>query len=138
VVIAIRNVRNEYKVDPRKPVTVLLSVPGTAAVEQTAANREMIELLATCGIEKIGSDLPQPPGSVRGPGDGFDVYALDLIDPDAQAKRIATQRVEWSRKAQALRNRLANPSYAEKAPPHLVRQTRDELAAAEAELAKLG
>jgi valyl-tRNA synthetase len=37
-----------------------------------------------------------------------------------------------------MKGRLANESYIAKAPPHLVQQTRDQLAAAEEEYAKLG
>jgi hypothetical protein len=36
-----------------------------------------------------------------------------------------------------MRGRLGNESYTAKAPPHLVQQTRDQLAEAEAELGKL-
>jgi valyl-tRNA synthetase len=136
VVTVIRNVRNQYKIDPKKPVTVRLSVLGQEAIDQTDQNREMIELMGACTIHQIGSDLPAPANSARGVGDGFDVYLLDLIDPNAEAQRTAKHREELIKKAGALRARLANPAYADKAPAHLVRQTRDELAAVEAELAK--
>jgi valyl-tRNA synthetase len=138
VITAIRNVRSEYNVNPKTPVTVHLSVPGDAAMQQTQDNREMIELLATCRIEKIGSGLVAPADAARGTGDGFEVFALNLIDPDAEAKRVAKLRDELTKKIAALRGRLANPAYADKAPAHLVQQTRDELATFEAELAKLG
>ena len=138
VIVAVRNVRNEYKLDPKKAITVQLSVPGVEAVAQTEANRGMIEFLSPCVIERIGSDLPPPDNAARGSGEGFEVFALNMIDPDAEAKRTAKQREELERKVVALRGRLANPSYADKAPPHLVQQTRDELATAEAELVKLG
>jgi hypothetical protein len=37
-----------------------------------------------------------------------------------------------------MKARLSNEGYIAKAPPNLVKQTQDQLAAAEAELAKLG
>ena len=61
-----------------------------------------------------------------------------VINQDAEKQRIARQREELTRQVQAMRGRLANESYTAKAPPHLVQQTRDQLAAAETELAKLG
>ncbi|MGA2584814.1 MAG: hypothetical protein ABSG31_16180, partial [Tepidisphaeraceae bacterium] len=44
---------------------------------------------------------------------------------------------ELKRKIDSLMARLANESYTSKAPPHLVKQTQDQLAAAKAELAKV-
>ena len=65
------------------------------------------------------------------------MFVEGVIDPDAEAKRTAKQRETLSQKITAHKARLANPSYADKAPAHLVQQTRDELSAMEAELAKL-
>ena len=45
---------------------------------------------------------------------------------------------ELTRQIQTLNGRLASEAYISKAPPNLVKQTRDQLAEAEAELAKIG
>ena len=61
-----------------------------------------------------------------------------LVDADAEKHRVAKRREELTKQRGALRGRLASESYVAKAPPQLVQQTRDQLAAVEAELARLG
>ena len=137
VIVAIRNVRNLYKVDNKKPVAVTLSSPATLH-DLLNQNREMIELLATCTITTIGVNVPAPQNAARATAAGVEIFVENLIDPDAEKKRVEKQRDDLEKKAAALRSRLANPAYADRAPAHLVQQTRDELATVEAELNKLG
>ena len=137
VIGAIRTLRNEHKADPRKPVTVSIAA-GPEPKRQIDANREMIELLAVCTLEQVGPDLPPPADAVRATAAGCDIYVEGLVDPAAEGQRVAKLREGLLKQHAALRGRLANPSYTDRAPPHLVQQTRDELANVEAELVKLG
>ena len=136
VIVAIRNVRNEYKVDPKKPVTVSLSTP-TDLKSQIEANRELIEVLAICTVATIGENLAAPVNAARAMAAGIDVFVEGVIDPDAEKARKEKLIQSLTQKRTALVNRLASPAYTDKAPAHLVQQTRDELAAVEAELKKL-
>ena len=135
IITAVRNLRNEHKADPKKPVAVSLSAPPE--LQHLDANRELIELLAVCTVQQVGPNLPPPRHAARATAAGCDVYVEGLIDPAAEGQRLAKAREVLAGKITALQARLANPSYADRAPPKLVQQTRDELAAAEAELAKL-
>lgn len=137
IITAIRNVRNEYKVEPRKGVTVSLKAAGQAA-ELIRDNRAMVELLGTCSINQIEADLKQPVNSARALAAEMEIYIEDLIDPAAEQQRIEKKRQELAGKISAMKGRLSNQAYTAKAPAHLVQQTRDQLAAAEAELEKLG
>jgi valyl-tRNA synthetase len=136
IIGAVRTLRNEHKADAKKPVTVSTSA-GPEPKRLIDANREMIEQLAICTLAQVGPDLTPPPHSARASVAGCDIYVEGLIDPAAEGQRVAKLIEQKQKQAAALRGRLANPSYADKAPPHLVQQTRDELAAVEAELAKL-
>jgi valyl-tRNA synthetase len=136
IIVAIRNVRNQYKIDPKKPVAVSLSVPDNFKSE-ISNNRELIETLAICTISKTQADLPMPANSARAIVGGIEIFVEGVIDPDAEKARDAKKKETLTREREALIARLANPSYADKAPAHLVQQTRDKLAAVEAELAKL-
>jgi valyl-tRNA synthetase len=133
IIAAIRNVRNEHKADPKKSVDVTID-PGNsrALLEQ---ERGTIELLATCRVT-LGS-VTATPGSARTTAGGCDISIAGLSDTEAEQQRQAKQRETLLSKREALQKRLVNPAYTEKAPAHLVQQTRDELAAVEAELAKL-
>jgi valyl-tRNA synthetase len=138
VITAIRNVRNEHKVDPRKPVTVSLAPPADDAARITEENRELIEVLAVCTIKQIQPKLPAPPDATRTSVNNCDIYVEGLTDPAAQAQLTEKKRADLDKLIATLTGRLSNESYIAKAPPALVEQTRKQLTDAKAERAKLG
>jgi valyl-tRNA synthetase len=127
VVLAIRQVRADHAVPPRETVPVF--------VDRDLADdaRQAVELWATCRFGPSGS-LESPVEAVAG---GVAVFVGGVVDPAADAERIARETAELEKSIKALRGRLGNKGYTEKAPPHLVQQTRDQLATAEADLARL-
>jgi valyl-tRNA synthetase len=137
VIVAIRTVRSDYKVNPRHSVDVTIVAPACGA-EQLQAHREVIEALATCKLVKIVETLDTPPANAAKAQAGpCEVYLEGLVDPSAEKERIAKRRDELTKSIAALKGRLGNAGYIAKAPPNLVKQTQDQLAAAEAELASL-
>jgi valyl-tRNA synthetase len=138
VISAIRNLRNEHKVDQKRIVSVHIAPPEELAVRITNENRELIEVLATCTIKTVQSNLAPPAGAIRATVNGAcDVFIEGLVDEQADKQRLAKRREELTRQIAALQGRLSNESYLAKAPPQLVQQTKDQLAEAEAELKKL-
>jgi valyl-tRNA synthetase len=137
VVTAIRNVRNQYKVDPKKRITVSVMAPGDSARQINDA-REMIELLATCTLKDARPDLPPVEKAARATAAGCEIYIEGLVDESAEKQRNAKRREDLEKERTALKGRLSNEAYVAKAPPKLVKETRDRLAEVEAELAKLG
>jgi valyl-tRNA synthetase len=137
LVVTIRNIRNQYNVNPKQPVTVSIQAPGDAA-RTLGENRELVELLATCKIKQIELKLAEIANAFHTTAAGCDLYVEDLVDPEAEKKVNAKRCEELNKQISALRGRLANASYIAKAPPHLVQQTKDQLAEAEAEAGKLG
>jgi valyl-tRNA synthetase len=135
LIIAIRNIRNEYKIDPRKPISVSIAAPGDAN-RQILANKSLIENLATCKLLDVPSELPCPPNCARGTAAGCDIYAHNLIDASAEEQRLSKRRDELMKQRAALKGRMTE-TYIAKAPPQLVKQTQDQLAEIEAELARL-
>ncbi|HXE55017.1 MAG TPA: class I tRNA ligase family protein, partial [Tepidisphaeraceae bacterium] len=137
IVTTIRNVRNQYNINPKQAVTVSIQAPGDAS-RTIGENRELIELLATCTIKNVKSELPMPANAFHTTAAGCDLYLEGLVDPEAEKKVNAKRCEDLKKQISALRGRLANESYISKAPAHLVQQTKDQLAEAEAEAAKLG
>jgi valyl-tRNA synthetase len=137
VVGAIRTVRNQYNVSPKQKVTVSVMAPGDSA-RQIQANREMIELLATCTLKDARPDLPPVEKAARATAAGCEIYIEGLVDESAEQQRNAKRIEELKKERTALRGRMSNQAYTAKAPPHLVKQTQDRLAEVEAELRKLG
>ncbi|MEM6561545.1 MAG: class I tRNA ligase family protein, partial [Planctomycetota bacterium] len=122
---AIRTVRNENNADPRKRYPVTIANAPASVVDNAA----VLELWATCTVS-FGNP---PTDAAKTTAAGCEVYVDGVVDKAAGAKRQA----ELAKKIKAMQGRLANKGYTDKAPAHLVQQTRDELAAAEAELAAL-
>jgi valyl-tRNA synthetase len=136
VITAIRNVRNQYKVDVKKRVTVSVMAPGDAA-RQVADAKEMIELLATCTVKDVRADLQPIEKAARVQAAGCEIYLEGLVDEAAEGERTAKLEQDLAKQEAALLGRLSNEAYTKKAPPHLVQQTRDQLADVQAQLAKL-
>ena len=127
IVLAIRQVRADHKVPPRQVVPV--HVGSTLDDEAKAA----VELWAGCQLRP--KDALQDAAETT--ADGVTILVGGVVDKSADADRIAKEKAELEKLINALKGRLNNRGYTDKAPPHLVQQTRDQLATAEAELAKL-
>jgi valyl-tRNA synthetase len=136
IIKAIRNARNDYKADPKKPLAVSIAAPGDMPAT-ILDNRQTIELLASCTIKEIRADLTPPPNTAKASGAGCDLFIEGLVDEGAEEQRQIKRREDLTRQIAAMRGRLDNAGYLAKAPAHLVEQTKQQLAEAEAELAKL-
>ncbi len=137
IIKAIRKLRNDFKVDLKKTVDASIVASGEIT-RQIESNRQMIELLAVCKLTVASTAFALPPGSVRASAAGCDIFVEGLQDQDAEKQRSTRRKEELTRQIQTLNGRLASEAYISKAPPNLVKQTRDQLAEAEAELAKIG
>jgi valyl-tRNA synthetase len=137
VINTLRNLRNQYKVEPKKTISVSIAAPDES-IASFSDNKELIELLANCELKQIGSEVQPPADSARAIAAGVEIHVEGLVDKAAEEQRNTKRCEELSKLISAMRGRLANESYSKKAPPHLVQQTRDQLQEAEAEFAKLG
>ncbi len=144
LVNAIRNVRSEHQVPPKRKIT--LHVSSTLA-GSLAEVRGLIETLAN--VERIETSTPasgSPAVAFRSLGEDLHLSNLaDAIDSGAEKERLAKQLEQLRKSASAISGRLSNPGYVDKAPPKLVEESKaqlakfnDEIAAIEGKLAKIG
>ena len=136
-VIAIRNVRNEHKVDLKRIVQVTIAAVDESAARILLANQQTIQLLATCEIQAASVGASAPPDAVRTSAGNCDIFIAGMIDADAEKQRVARRKEDLTKLIATLESRLGNVGYIAKAPPHLVEQTQKQLADGKAELAKL-
>ncbi len=129
IIVAIRNVRNEHKADPKKPVVVRLE---SGTIPWLKDEHRLIETLAVCRIHS-----EPDPNAIRVSAGGAEIYISGLIGPATDKLRQTTQKEALVRKIAAMKSRLGNEAYTAKAPAALVEETRQQLAQAEAELSKL-
>jgi len=136
IIIAIRQVRNDHKVDPKKAVAVSIKASSDAC-RTIETNREVIELLATCTIKAVDANLVPIANAAKSQAAECEIYVEGLVDEAAEQQRASKRREEVARQIAIRESRLANQGYIAKAPPALVKQTQDELAALKAELEEL-
>ncbi|QQS09609.1 MAG: class I tRNA ligase family protein [Phycisphaerales bacterium] len=141
LITLVREVRAQHKVPPKQPLT--LHAPTAAALHDLTDEEQRLVMNLT-NMERISSD-PAPAGvpsfnfegaawCLTGIATAADDPALAAAEAERHAKRLA----DLTKTIATLEGRLANPGYAQKAPPHMVQQTKDQLAAALAERASLG
>ena len=131
LVAAIRTVRSEQQVKPRRMITVHVPDALVSLVENADG---YIESLA--GIETIEHG-EAPDGASPVVFEGAQVFLSDMVDAaDAGAERDRLTKLADELRGQigGLGGRLGNAGYVDNAPEHLVQETRDQLAAAEADL----
>ena len=149
VIRAIRNVRAEFKIDPRLALDAAVAAPpATAAAlqEESAAIRS----LARVGALRFGVANAAPgavrfgeanaaPGAVRLVVRDATV-ALNVggaVDLRAEADRLRGEAAADRARLAGLEERLANPQFVEKAPPDVVERERARLRDGRARLERI-
>ncbi len=126
---AIREVRAAQQVKPSRKVTLHLPV---ALAARFALHHTLIGVLAGVGVF---ADSAGPP---KGPSVAFAFEAqecrvsdlADAVDAGAERTRLEKALQDAEKTIATIEARLANPGYAQKAPPAMVKQSQDQLAKA--------
>ena len=133
---AVRSARGEMGVPGGARVPMLEVELGEAERGYHARNATLIHRLARIASVERG---PAPKGAVTIPVPGG-LYALplaDVIDVNAERERLERSLGKLGKELGGLRGRLGNPKFVESAPEDVVAKARADLAAREAEEAKL-
>ncbi len=133
LVAAVREVRAQQQVQPRRRITLHVDQP---MLDEVKAGDGFVETLA--GLAAVVASDPEGAASSF----TFDAREFRLSDlqdesaggSDAERERLSRQIEELEGSIATLQKRLSNPGYTEKAPAHLVEQTRNQLAGLESEL----
>lgn len=139
LVSAIRAFKSQHGVSPRTEVDVFVleSLPGWWPAQ--------IGALAGAAVEEVGSE--PGPGHARLPVPGLHAWVplAGLVDVDAERARLTKELATVEGDAARTEAKLANPSFAERAPAEVVAKEEakraefaDRMAAIRAQLAELG
>ncbi len=130
IITAIRDTRNTYKVPPRQKLDVSVRC-GQSVMDQI---RPLIEHFAAVGCVEVGNTVDRPDDAAAAVVGEIQLFLHGLVDADEERKRLTKREAELVGNEKALAGRLNNKGYVEKAPAHLVEQTRNQLAEVQAEL----
>ncbi|MCR9076960.1 MAG: class I tRNA ligase family protein, partial [bacterium] len=142
LVTAIREVRATSQVKPKRQITLHVNGPLADNIMRWSP---LVETLA--GVDTITADDPEgPSSSFMFEGEEYQLSNLaDALDAGAERERLEKELASIEKNMKGIQGRLSNPGYVDKAPEHLVQQTRDQLAqlekdhaATKAALDKLG
>jgi valyl-tRNA synthetase len=136
VVTAIRQVRTAYKIAPRQTVVCSIKASGDSAARLETSS-DLLKTFAVISELKIAADMQKPDNAASTVLGDIEVYLHDLVNADEEKERLGKLITDAEKQVAGLQGRLANPSYADKAPAHLVQQTRDQLTAKQTELESL-
>ncbi len=124
LVSTIREIRAQSQVAPKRKITI--HAEGSLA-DDIARWSPMIETLA--GVDTITADEPDGQSAAfTFEGAEYRLSNLaDALDAGAEKDRLEKELASITKNIAGINGRLSNPGYVDKAPAHLVQQTRDQL-----------
>ncbi len=124
LVSTIREVRAQSQVAPKR--RIVLHASGSLA-DDIARWSPLIETLA--GVESVTADKSDGPSAAfTFEGNEYQLSNLaDALDAGAEKDRLEKELAGIEKSIASIKGRLSNPGYTDKAPAHLVEQTRDQL-----------
>ena len=137
VVVAIRNIRGEMNIAPGKALPVLMA-KGDLNDRRRAEENERA-LLKLAKLDSLAfSDADMPATAMQRVG-GLEVHVplADLIDKDAELKRLTKQREEHQKLIDGIQRKLSNEGFVAKAPAVVVEKERARLEDAKAAIVLL-
>ncbi|MDR1114225.1 MAG: class I tRNA ligase family protein, partial [Candidatus Margulisbacteria bacterium] len=126
---AVRNIRAEMNVAPAKKADLIILCGVPAVAEALTEAKPYIQQLS--GVEKI--DLvtrlaTKPRNASHAVINGAEIFVpLDkLIDLQAEIARLEKEKNKYQAEINRIKNKLANKSFIEKAPPEVIEKEREK------------
>jgi valyl-tRNA synthetase len=137
VVGAIREIRARQNVPPKTRVTVAIKAPREQA-DLLAPLHGAIESMAAATLTAVAPDAGGAPGAAAATVRGCEVFVdlADLIDVDAEIARLGKELEKTEGFIRAKQTKLADETFAARAPAAVVAKERAQLAELEEKLAK--
>jgi valyl-tRNA synthetase len=123
---AVRDIKNTYNIaHTTKPAT------SATAVEQIAGilneNSELICYLAGAKEFTAGTKIAKPRNAATAIIDDIQVYVHDVIDLEAEQRRLEKQKEQIEKAKKGVEAKLENDNFVKKAKPEVVARAREKL-----------
>lgn len=134
----IRTVRSEMNVPPSQRAPLMLRDASGVTIERATRWSEVIGRMARASsVEPMHGDIPHGAAQIILDETTIVLPLANLIDLDAERKRLARERGKAAEEAEKLTRKLANEEFVARAPEEIITENRDRLIAAEADMARL-
>ena len=135
VVTEIRKIRADKKLNPKEKVKGIICAGENYALLDSGS--EIIKVLANLSECQIAQKIEKPERAAVALVQGMEVFVEVPFDETGEKVRLEKEIKEMQSKIAGLEGRLANKGYIERAPEHLVKQTKEELEKSKKELSSL-
>lgn len=140
LIVAVRNIRTEYKVEPARQIAATLAAGAlTATLSEQRATLARLARIHPDQLVLVESLAEAPKGAAAIVVGAVEVFLplAGLIDLAAERARLSKELESGEADILRREGRLANPGFADKAPAAVVQRERDGLEAMRATVAKL-
>lgn len=123
LVVAIRNTRASYRIEPAKKMSVSVFGPSEHLLRENEAIFQRLTRVDEIRTipESVAPDntIPVQAGSLR-----IFLHLDGVIDTDKEKRRLENELAEKTRYITSLQNRLDDPKFSSRAPEHILTQTK--------------
>jgi len=139
IVVTVRNIRAEMKIDAKKKVAAEFSARTPMLRHLLEDNLDPVLRLATLSSLRVTADHLDPQGAIIRSTAAFDLRIAfsDIIDKPAEIARLKKAIDSLKKDIASKQVRLADESFASKAPGHIVDALRATMMERQLELRKL-
>ena len=127
IIRAARNVRGTMGIAGKIPVPIVVSCENGDVLSSIAPYEDELARLANLSEVTLGVGLDKPPASAAAVLEGIEVFVplADLIDLDAERKRLQSAVAKLESQLAAADARLAGEGFLSRAPEEVVQRHRD-------------
>jgi len=123
---AFRDIKNKYNITSTVPAASADAPEGVVNILND--NSELICRLSGVKTFTAGVDIVKASKAAVSVVDGISFYMHDVIDPDAESKKLQKQKDQIEKAKKAIEAKLSNENFVTKAKPQVVAQAKDKLA----------
>lgn len=137
MITAIRNIRGEMNISPKKPIPLLLNKGDKKDKQHIEANKLVLTTLAK--IESINWLDSTPPTAATAVVGNLELLIPmeGLIDLNAERNRLEKEIQKLKKELERSSGKLNNPNFTDKAPEAVIIKERERAKSAEAAITKL-
>ena len=127
IIRGVRNIRNKFRLQDRHPLAAIVSVPDEDTKAELEGSRDLLARIGFLERLEIEVNQPKPERSATEVIGSLQVFVplADVIDLDSERKRLKERIAKAETQLAAVRRKLDNESFVEKAPQEIVQQQRD-------------